>query len=224
MEDLKRFNEACQDFLAGKYILANLKLKALINTINGSEKLTDIVSSSLDGFDFNTSFRNSVSQNGLFLPEGDKNVIAYCFNIIYNLDAGTITFLDFLNKYFGATELTGGEEFKLFANTIIKPFQDAINSRYNEIYVLNESKDYQENIYHKLINVSKINIDNISNLRLKEIEQEELELLLNGLITASENCDKKLVYALMVGLEYFVKSNKKARAVYLQLKDCFERN
>lgn len=224
MEDLKKFNEACEDFLAGKYILANLKLKTLLNVINDSDRLIGIVSNALDGFDFTEAFKNSVTAQGLVLPDSVNDVIAYCYNIIYNLDAGNITFLDFLNKYFISETLTGGEEFRLFAQTIVKPFQESIIARYNEVYIISETQDYQNNTYHKLLNVARLNIDNISGLKLKEIEQEELQLLLNGIAIASENCDKKLVYALMVGIEYFVKSNKRAKPIYLQLKDCFTRN
>lgn len=222
--DLKQFNDACEDFLAGKYILANIKLKALLQTINSSEKLTDIVSASLDDFNFDSTFRESIASGRIILPTQDKDIVAYCFNILYNLDIGTITFLDFLNRYFASEELSGGEEFKLFASTIIKPFCDAVNRLYTQTYLLSETVDYQSNIYHKLMKVAEANIENIDELRLKEIESEELVLLLNALITASEKSDKKLVYAVMVGLEYFTKANKRAKGVYLQLKDCFTRN
>lgn len=222
--DLKQFNLACEDFIAGKYILANIKVKALINSVHSSEKLTDLISNSLEGFDFNSAFRSSVTSSGLELPMDNKQRIAYCFNILYNLDVGTITLMDFLNKYFASSRMTGGEEFKLFATTIIEPFKKAINDEYINMYEITSSVDYQNNIYHKLMNVAQVNLNNIDEFRLKEIEQEELEYLLQGMIDASEKNDKKLVYALMVGLEYFVKYNKRAREVYLQLKDCFTIN
>ena len=216
--DLKQFNLSCDDFIAGKYILANIKVKALINSIHSSEKLTDLVSSVLDGFDFNTAFKESVTSQGLKLPVGNQNIIAYCFNVLYNLDVGTVTFLDFLSKYFSSEKLSGGEEFKLFADTIIEPFKKAINLEYAKTYEMTASEDYQNNLYHKLSNVAKVNLENIEEIRLKDIEKEELELLLNAMIDASDKNDKKLVYTLMVGLEYFVKYNKRARNIYLQLR------
>lgn len=222
--DLKQFNLACEDFVAGKYILANIKVKALINSINSSEKLTELVSNSLDGFDFGLAFKESVTSEGLQLPQGDKNIIAYCFNILYNLDEGTITFLDFLSKYFSSAKLSGGEEFKLFALTIIEPFKQAINNEYALMYEMTASEDYQNNLYHKLANVAEVNINNLDEIKLKEIEKEELHYLLSAIMEASEKNDKKLIYALMVGMDYFVKHNKRARDIYLQLKDCFTRN
>ena len=222
--DLKQFNIACQDFIAGKYILANIKLKTLINSINSSEKLTDLVSNCLDGFDFGLAFKESVTSEGLHLPHGDKQVIAYCFNILYNLDEGTVTFLDFLSKYFGSSKLSGGEEFKLFSTTIIEPFKRAINNEYKLLYQMTKSEEYQNNLYHKLANVAKINLNEIDDIKLKDIEKDELRYLLDAIIISSERNDKKTIYALMVGIDYFVKNNKRAKHIYLQLKDCFSIN
>lgn len=222
--DLKQFNLACEDFVAGKYILANIKVKALINAIHSSEKLTDLVSNSLDGFDFGVAFKESVTSEGLNLPHGDKNIIAYCFNILYNLDEGTITFLDFLSKYFSSSKLSGGEEFKAFASAIILSFKKAINNEYKNMYEMTASEDYQNNLYHKLSRVAEVNIGDIDNIKLKEIEKEELEYLLTSIKEASDKNDRKLIYALMVGMDYFVKANKRAKHIYLQLKDCFTQN
>lgn len=222
--DIKQFNLACDDFIAGKYILANIKVKALINTINQSEKLTDLVSNCLDGFDFSLAMRESVTPKGLELPQGDKNIVAYCFNILFNLDQGTITFLDFLNKYFASSKTTGGEEFGLFAATIIEPFKTSINNQYQQMYEMTSTEDYQNNLFHKLARVAEVNLNTIDSTKLKDIEKEELELLLSAIIEASNKNDRKLIYAIMVGMDYFVKSNKRARNIYLQLKDCFIRN
>ena len=222
--DIKQFNLACDDFIAGKYILANIKVKALINTINQSEKLTDLVSNCLDGFDFSLAMRESVTPKGLELPQGDKNIVAYCFNILFNLDQGTITFLDFLNKYFASSKTTGGEEFGLFAATIIEPFKTSINNQYQQMYEMTSTEDYQNNLFHKLARVAEVNLNTINSIKLKDIEKEELELLLSAIIEASNKNDRKLIYAIMVGMDYFVKSNKRARNIYLQLKDCFIRN
>ncbi len=222
--DLKQFNLACEDFIAGKYILANIKVKALINVINSSEKLTTLVSNSLDGYDFSLGFKESVSSEGLLIPHGDKNIIAYCFNILYNLNEGTITFLDFLSKYFASSKLSGGEEFKVFANTIIEPFKRAVNNEYKLTYEMTASDDYKNNLYHKLARVAEANISDIDNVKLKEIEKEELVYLLTAIVEASNRNDKKMIYAIMVGFEYYVKCNKRAKDIYLQLKDCFTQN
>lgn len=222
--DIKQFNTACDDFVSGKYILANIKVKAIINTINTSEKLTSLVSNCLNGFDFGASFRESVTSAGLVLPHDEKQVIAYCFNVLYNLNEGTVTFLDFLTKYFATSKTSGGDEFKMFAASIIEPFKKAVNKEYETVYQMTPTEDYKNNLFHKLSRVAEANILEIDDIRLKDIEKEELEYLLNAMIKACDNNDKQLIYAIMVGLDYFVKSNKRAKQVYLQLKDCFSIN
>ena len=89
---------------------------------------------------------------------------------------------------------------------------------------MTSSEDYQNNLYHKLEGVAKANIEILNNIKLKDIEKEELQLLLNAMVDASQKNDKKLIYAIMVGLDYFAKCNKRAKEVYLQLKDCFIKN
>ena len=143
---------------------------------------------------------------------------------MYNLNEGTITFLDFLSKYFASSKLSGGEEFKVFANTIIEPFKRAVNNEYKLTYEMTASEDYKNNLYHKLARVAEANISDIDNVKLKEIEKEELVYLLNAIVDASSRNDKKMIYAIMVGFEYFVKCNKRAKDIYLQLKDCFTQN
>ena len=222
--DLIQFNKACDDFILGKYILADLKVKTLMRVVNNSEKLTALISSSLEGLDFGLAFKESVTSNGLVLPNGTQNIIAYCFNILYNLNEGTFTFLDFLSKYFSSAKLSGGEEFASFASTIIEPFKNAVNIEYKNVYEMTCNEDCQNNLYHKLEGVAKANLNLIDEIKLKEIEKEELALLLDAMLHASRKNDKKTVYAIMVGLDYFTKYNKRAKDIYLQLKDCFTRN
>lgn len=222
--DLKQFNQACDEFASGKYILANIKIKAIINCVSQSPKLTDLITACLQDFDFNLAFQDSITEQGLQIPQGEKCITAYCFNILYNIDRGSINFLDFLSKYFSGEEITSGEEFKLFVDVIVAPFKTSVNKLYEDMYLMTESEDYQNNTFHKIENVAKCNLDIVDTLKLKEIAKDELSLLLNAFVTASDKNDLKTIYALMVGLEYFAKANKGARAIYLQLKDCFLRN
>ena len=86
---------------------------------------------------------------------------------------------------------------------------------------MTSTEDYQNNLFHKLSRVAEANINVLDEIKLKEIEREELHYLLNAIVEASDKNDKKMIYALMVGMDYFVKANKRAKDIYLQLKDCF---
>ena len=221
--DLKKFNQACDEFANGKYILANVKIKAILSAISDSAKFTDLITECLQDFDFKLAFQDSITEQGLILPTGDKCVVGYCFNLLYNINNGSINFLDFLTTYFSKEDVKG-EEFKDFVACIITPFKTAVNALYQEMYLMTDSEDYQNNLFHKLTNISKCNLDIIDDFKLKEIQKDELSLLLNAMMLASDKNDRKIVYALMVGIEYFAKANKGAKTLYLEFKDCFLRN
>ena len=224
VQELIPFNTACDEFIAGKYILAEVKIASILKLIAGDEKLKDIVSSCLDRFNFNEAFKSSViekdSKLSLTLPTDEKEIIAYTFNLLYKFDSKALNFYDFIAKYF-AEEETAGQEFINFAKTCILPFKDAINNIYSKRHILVESNDYQTNYYNKIKTAVRLILNNIDNYKLKMNEKEEFSLLLNSLYQSSDKNDKKLVYALMIGLDYFTAKHKKTRIAYLTLEECF---
>ena len=64
-------------------------------------------------------------------------------------------------------------------------------------------------------------MDNINGYKLKMNEKDEFTMLLNSLYIAAEKNDKKLVYSLMVAIDYFSRYNRKTRSAYFMLQECF---
>lgn len=222
--DLNQFNEACDSFLKGKYILAQNKIALILKSIDLSEKLKNIISSCLDGFNFSKKFDELVGENQIVtLPDDAKGIIAFVFSLLYNIDKRNIDFYDFLNVYFGYDELTNVESFKTFATNIILPFKEAINNVYVKTHILVDSKDYQSNIYNKLGKICDLNLKNIDEFKLKDINKEELTTLLIAMQDACKKNDKETVYALLIGFEYFTISHKKTKIIFEQFKECFNR-
>lgn len=222
--DLNQFNEACDSFLKGKYILAQNKISVILNAIDKSEKLKNIIASCLDGYNFSSKFNELVGENQIVsLPDDAKGIIAFVFSLLYNIDRRNIDFYDFLNVYYGYDELTNVESFKTFATNIILPFKEAINNVFVKTHILVDSKDYQSNIYNKLKKICDLNMKIIDDFKLKPISKEEFETMLDAMSQACEKNDKEIVYALLVGFEYFSFYHKKTKVVFEQFKECFER-
>ena len=223
--DLTRFNDICDELIAGKYILVDIKIASLLNVINEDEKIKNIVATSLNNFDFSTHFNNSIKEYNNILrltpPSEEKDIIAYVYNILYRIKNKDISLYEFLLKYFSGEDVESGAEFKNFCDLFILPFKNAINNIYAKRHVIIETDDYQNNVYNKLKLTIELIYKNIDNYKLKLTEKEEFSMLLNSLFTASEQNNKKLVFALMIGLDYFTKANKKARTAYLSLEECF---
>ena len=226
VQDLMDFNNICDEFVLGKYILADIKISALLKAIAASEKIKDIVASSVNNFDFNRAYAKFVTENedgtcSLTLPTKEEDIIAFIFSLLYRFDSKTINFYDFLNKFYFQEDSAPGQEFVCFANNIIIPFKTAINNVYSNRHIIKESADFQNNYYNRIINTINIIVKQIDNYRLKNNEKEEFVMLLNSLYTASEQNNKKLVYSLMIAIDYFTRCNKHAKPAYLMLEECF---
>lgn len=227
IQELQPFNNACDEFISGKYILIDLKISSILNIISQDEKLTNIVNSCLQEFSFSSLAKQYMVNNdeatSFSLPSSDKEIISFVYNLLYMFSTKTIDFYEFLKTYYNA-ENAGGKEFGEFARTIITPFKNAINSIYSKRHVLVETSDYQNNIYNKIMTTINLIVKGLDGYKLNMNQKEEFTMLLNALHIASEKNDKKLVFSLMIGLDYFTKCNKKSRHAYLMLEECFERN
>ena len=223
--DLKAFNESCEDFLNGKYILAEYKISAILKAVTNSDKLKNIVASCIENYNFSEEMKKNIGDNHIVtLPEDVKGIIAFCFSLLYNIENKNIAFFDFLSAYFGYNDISGLESYKSFAVHIILPFKEAINSVYMRTHILVDSDDYQNNIYNKLKKICNLVLDNLDDYKLKDAYKEEFEILINAMRDACIRNDKETVYAVLVGVDYFSMQHKKTKVVYEQFKECFERS
>lgn len=220
-QELKNFNDICDEFIDGKYLLVDIKISSILNVINENEKLKNIVNNCLYDFDFSTQFSNDVADKEfsktLTLPSSSQEIIAFVYTLLHKFKTGEVDFKKFIDNYFG------NNNGKDFANKIINPFKEAVNDIFSKRHILVETDEYQSNQFNKIMQTVRLIIKNIDNYKLNMNQKEEFTMLLNSLYYASEQNNKKLVYSLMIGLEYFSKCNKKTRIAYLSLEECFEK-
>ena len=224
IHELKPFNNACDEFIGGKYLLADIKIASILKLIADDEKLSNIINSCMQDYDFNQEFKNHalIQDNSyvLTIPSADKDIVSFVYNLLYKFKSGEYDFNKFLTQFYG---IENSKEFYEFANNIIIPFKNAVNNIYSKRHILVETDDYQNNIYNKIMSTIKLIIKSLETYKLNMNQKEEFTMLLNSLYLASEKNDKKLVYSLMIGLDYFTKCNKKSRVAYLSLEECFEK-
>lgn len=226
IQELVSFNNACDEFIAGKYILVDIKIGSILSIIDADEKLRSIISDCISDFDFNAKLGEYMVQHNdgyrLLMPTSDEEVVAFVYSLLINFKNNNLDFYQFLAKFYNKDDEVNNKDFTNFASVIMVPFKNAINSLYSKRHVLVASSDYQNNYYNKIKTTTRLIAENIDNFKLKLNEKEEFTMLLNSLYLASEKNDKKLVFSLMIGLDYFTKCNKRARMAYLSLEECFE--
>lgn len=226
--ELTNLNTACDEFVSGKYILADIKIASILKLIDADEKVKNLVASTLNKFDFVEFFKASIIDNDdetytLVMPTDEKEIIAFVYSLLYRFNTKEIDFYNFLTKFYRADDAVG-QEFKLFAESVILPFKNALNSLYSKRHIIVNSNDYQTNYYNKIMATIRHIVDNVDSFKLKINEKEEFLMLLNSLYLASEQNDKKLVFSLMIALDYFSRYNKRARNAYYSLEECFTRD
>ena len=132
-EELELFSLRANEFIEGKYILADVKIINLLKAIANSDTLLAIFKNCLDGFDFEgakakyliSSKVQSENRGEFILPENTRELLALIFNILVKIDAKEIDFAEFVTRYF-FEDGSFSSGYNAFVNYMIKPFKLAV--------------------------------------------------------------------------------------------------
>lgn len=132
-EELQVFVERADELINSKYILADIKIVNLLKAIASSDTLIALFKNCLDGFDYNAAKKKYLIKNpylsdekGQFvLPPNSRELLAFVFNVLMDVDAKRINLGEFINKYFyeDGSSYAG---YSSFVNTMIKPFKNSV--------------------------------------------------------------------------------------------------
>ena len=134
-EELDLFLLRANELISAKYILADVKIVNLLKSIAGSEALIAIFKNCLSGFDYQNAKKKYLIKNqyladgkGQFvLPANSRDLLAFVFNILMDVDARRIDLGEFVNKYF-YVDGSYSAGFDAFINGMIKPFANAVRT------------------------------------------------------------------------------------------------
>lgn len=145
MEDLERKQELdiflmrCEEFIESKYILANVKIVNLLKAIASSETLIAIFKSCLIGFDEEDVKRKCFKpstyvegKNDYVSPDKAKDLLAFVFTTLMDVDSGKIDFNAFLNENFYENG-SFYESYESFIKKVIVPFKFTVKSLMEDV-------------------------------------------------------------------------------------------
>ncbi len=132
-EELDLFLLRADEFIEGKYILADVKIINLLKAIAQSNTLLAIFKNCLDGFDFEeakakyllNSKVQSENRGEFILPQNTRELLALIFNLLVKIDSKEIEFSDFVTRYFFEDGSFSGS-YQAFVTSMIKPFKNAV--------------------------------------------------------------------------------------------------
>ncbi len=200
--EIEKFFSACDEFINGKFILADIKIAKLLRAITESPAIYNIVAENLINYDYK---KESVlleeeckakNDGNLILPDDKDVVIPYVFSLLVEIDSKQVNFNEYLENNFVSAS-SQKEEYEAFAYCIIIPFKNAIakavgldidddEENCKELKELNGAS--QENIVEK-------ETTNEKKEEVKEIEEKDEEtLLFDRLSRMAGIIDDKLIF------------------------------
>lgn len=167
--EIFNFFSACDEFIEGKFILADIKIAKILRSISESNIIYDLIAESLINYDFKKEYEYLQNEsiehhNGILtLPNNNQVIIPFAFSLLVEIDSKQINFNEFLAKEF-PNATSQKEEYTVFANQIILPFKNAVKQELGF-----EDEEEGENDISTLVQKENDRIDRI------EEEGEELE-------------------------------------------------
>ena len=131
--ELDLFTLKTDELIESKYILADIKIVGVLKAIASSETLLALFKNCLDGFDYLEAKKKYLAPNRLMggdkgefvLPPNSRELLAFIFNILVDIDSKNIELGDFINKYF-YVDGSSSSGYDAFINAMIKPFRNSV--------------------------------------------------------------------------------------------------
>lgn len=244
--ELDAFLKSTDELIESKYIIADIKIVGVLKSIANSETLLALFRNCLDGFNYAEAKRKYLVKNpylggdkGEFIiPSSSRELIAFVFNVLVDIDAKRIEFGSFLNKYFyeNGSSYAG---YSSFINTMIKPFansvkilmesvlsgdiQDPIEAleieekRKEKQKILDEEnakkdKELSNKIYWESLRALKelllVDKKKIKDCKLNANDKLDALLVIDTLVNAVESGDKDAVSYALVAYKFMVRTYK----------------
>jgi len=132
-EELSLFLERADELIDSKYILADIKIANLLKSIALSDTLLALFKNCLADFDYFEAQKKYLVKNqylaadkGEFiLPPNSRELLAFIFTTLVDIDAKRIDMSAFLSKYF-YVDGSFASAYDAFITAMIKPFKNSV--------------------------------------------------------------------------------------------------
>ena len=244
-EELELFLERADELINSKYILADIKIVGLLKAIAASDTLIAIFKNCLDGFDYDKAQKKYLvksqysSDKGEFvLPPNSRELLAFIFNVLVDIDAKRIDLGEFVNKYF-FEDGSYSSGYSAFITAMVKPFKNSVKvlmesvidgklqdpvealteeenrkakEKAEEEKSIQKEKDLMRKTYFGSVKKIKAMLledkKNIKASKLKVVVKKDVILLIDMLANVIESEDKDAIEYAFVAYKYAAKTHR----------------
>lgn len=211
---LQRFFNACDELINGKFILADTKIGELLRSVAACAVLTGLFSAVTDGFDYPAAKKAYLklpeSEGGrrgeVFLPPERKDILAFVFCLLVEIDSGAVKLNDFLLRYF-YEDGSYTASYALFVGRMIRPFRDIVRECFPDLGRDAKAQEAQRREEYCLQQLSERVVaerTRIGGLSLGEEDAFAAERMLAELYAAVGRQDLSEIKAILCGYLYFL--------------------
>ena len=131
-EELSVFDKACDDFVNSKIILIEKSISGILSTIAKRGQIYSVIAGEIVGYNFQVEYEAAIKSGSFDLVLNDKSVIPFVFNLLNEMDNGTIDIFAFIKKMFGEND---ENTYKMFCELLIKSFNVRVCQLLEEKYI-----------------------------------------------------------------------------------------
>ena len=132
-DELSLFIAKADELIESKYIIADIKITGLLKAVAASGTLVAIFKNCLTGFDYPSAQKKYLvkskylaeGKGEFILPSSSRELLAFIFSVLVDIDAKRIDFGQFINKYF-YEDGSRSAGYTAFLNSMIKPFKNTV--------------------------------------------------------------------------------------------------
>lgn len=240
---ISTFMSSCDDLINGKFIFAGNKVANILNAINESPELYEVITECLKDFNYDKELGRArvklPTKKGTFkMPEDKSTIIALVFCMLVEIQENKLDLKQLLADYFESEEKP---QFENFASSVIVPFKNAVAYLFdiegaNKFKPQPQTESQKEekaeaptqvsSKAEKYLNSLKTICDDIVSdmdyAKVKEEFADDLLYLTDIIKDVANKKDVKEASALAIGLCYVLKQVKKLRFYEEKLRDAME--
>lgn len=245
-EELDLFLERADELIDSKYILADIKIVNLLKSIAGSDTLIALFKNCLTDFDYEQAQKRylvkspylSEDKGEFVLPPNSREMLAFIFNVLVDIDSKRIDMGAFISKYF-YVDGSFSSGYDAFITSMIKPFKNSVkmlmesvidgklqdpvealteeeNRRAKEkeeesIRAEKERVLYEKKYGESVKKIKELLLEDKQKVRASRLDEktkEEILLVVDMLANVIESEDKDAVEYAFISYKYVAKSHK----------------
>jgi len=245
-EELDAFIERADELVNSKYILADIKLANLLKAIASSDTLIALFKNCLTDFDYYQAQNKYLIKNkfisndkGEFiLPPNSRELLAFIFNVLVDIDSKRIDLAQFLNKYF-YVDGSFSASYDAFVTAMVKPFKNSVKMLMDSVIegklqnpvealveeetrrakqkekdeenAVKEKELLEKNFGENIKKIKEILLEDkqvLKNSKYDEKVQKEINLIIDMLANVLESEDKDAIEYAFLAYKYMTKAYK----------------